>query len=227
MNIVDLDKTEVRELNASLHDIDASAKAPQYKVINSKGKHNLAVGLDAEVDVIIDGHVGYYCGGMNKHADITVTGNAGPGLGENIMSGTIRVKGSTSQYTAATGVGGLVVIEGDAAARCGISMKGVDIVVGGSIGHMSAFMGQAGNLIVCGDAGDSLGDSIYEVHIFVQGKVKSLGHDCEEKEMRKEHLDKLAELLEKAGFDAKPKNFKRYGPARKLYNFKVDDACLP
>ena len=114
--------------------------------------------------------------------------------------------------------------EGDAAARCGISMKGIDIVVGGSVGHMSAFMAQAGTLVVLGDAGDALGDSIYEARLYVRGSVKSLGADCIEKPMREEHIKQVQTLLEKAGFDADPKSFKRYGSARKLYNFHVDNA---
>jgi glutamate synthase domain-containing protein 3 len=121
---------------------------------------------------------------MNSQGTITVHGSAGPGVGENMMSGAIVVKGDASQYAGATGRGGLLVIEGNASSRCGISMKGIDIVVKGSVGHMSAFMAQAGNLIVFGDAGDSLGDSIYEARLFVRGKVKSLGADCIEKEMR-------------------------------------------
>jgi len=54
--------------------------------------------------------------------------------------------------------------------------------------------------------------------------VKSLCADCIEKEMRQEHLDELSALLEKAGVDEDPKAFKRYGSARQLYNFKVDNA---
>jgi glutamate synthase domain-containing protein 3 len=102
-------------------------------------------------------------------------------------------------------------------------MKGIDIVVRGNVGHMSAFMAQAGNLVVCGNAGDALGDSIYEARIFVRGTVKSLGADCVEKEMRPEHLDLLAGLLERTGIaDIRPREFKRYGSARKLYNFHID-----
>ena len=104
-------------------------------------------------------------------------------------------------------------------------MKGIDIVVRGSIGHMSAFMAQAGNLVVLGDAGEALGDSLYEARIFVRGTVKSLGADCIEKEMRPEHVELLASLLEKAGIsDIRPEEFNRYGSARKLYNFNVDNA---
>ena len=104
-------------------------------------------------------------------------------------------------------------------------MKGIDIVVEGSIGHMSAFMAQSGHLVVLGDAGDALGDSLYEARLFVRGSVKSLGADCVEKVMRAEHLEKLAELLDKAGVsNARPEEFKRYGSARKLYNFNIDNA---
>ena len=135
-----------------------------------------------------------------------------------------RVDGNASQSAGATGNGGLLVIKGDAASRCGISMKGIDIVVGGSVGHMSAFMAQAGHLVVLGDASDALGDSIYEAKLFVRGKVASLGADCIEKEVRSEHLDALARLLETAAIKADPKSFRRYGSARKLYNFNVDHA---
>ena len=74
-------------------------------------------------------------------------------------------------------------------------------------------------------AGEALGDSLYEAKLFVRGSVKSLGADCIEKEMRPEHLEKLAELLGKAGVtQARPEEFKRYGSARKLYNFNIDNA---
>ena len=134
------------------------------------------------------------------------------------------VEAEALQKTGATGHGGLLVIKGNASSRCGISMKGIDIVVHGNIGHMSAFMAQSGNLVVCGDAGDALGDSLYEARLFVRGSVKSLGSDCIEKEMRPEHIEILKDLLARAGCDAKPEEFKRYGSARTLYNFHVDHA---
>lgn len=221
MNTIDLSSTSVRELNQALH---GQVQGSEWQVSHPDGKHNLAVGINQAVTVDIDGHAGYYCAGMNQHANITVHGNVGVGVAENMMSGSVRVKGSASQAAGATAHGGLLVIEGDAGARCGISMKGVDIVVGGSIGHMSCFMGQAGRLVVCGDAGDALGDSLYEVRIYVKGSVKSLGSDCIEKEMRAEHIQELQALLDEAGLAHHAADFKRYGSARELYNFKVDNA---
>ena len=225
MPVVDLAEAGLRSLNQTLHLISTGSNETHWHVANPRGAHAVAVGVNAPVDITVQGSVGYYCAGMNRQARITVEGSAGPGVAENMMSGTVIVKGDASQYAGATGKGGLLVIEGNASSRCGISMKGIDIVVRGNIGHMSAFMAQAGNLVVCGDAGDALGDSIYEAHLFVRGTVKSLGADCVEKEMRAEHLDCLGALLKQAGFtDIDPRDFKRYGSARKLYNFNIDHA---
>ena len=42
--------------------------------------------------------------------------------------------------------------------------------------------------------------------------------------MSNKHLKKLEKLLKKAKLEKlKPKDFKRYGSARKLYNFKIDN----
>jgi len=219
---VDLAETPLRELNLRLH---ASDPAQRWRIAHPNGAHAVAVGIDADIQVDVDGHVGYYCAGMNKRATVRVHGNAGVGLAENIMSGTVIVDGYAGQSCAATGRGGLVVVRGDASARCGISMKGVDIVVEGSVGHMSAFMAQKGALVVCGDAGEALGDSIYEARLYVRGSAASLGADCVEKELRDEHRAELAELLAQAGMgDVDPSEFRRYGSARRLYTFDVDNA---
>ncbi|MBN2759657.1 MAG: protein GlxC [Rhodobacteraceae bacterium] len=222
--MLDMTKTDLRSVNTTLQAAARRQANEAYEILNPRGAHALACGLDGPLSVTIKGSTGYYCAGMNKDATVTVEGSAGPGVAENMMSGMVTIEGDASQYAGATGHGGLLNIKGNASSRCGISMKGIDIVVHGNIGHMSAFMAQKGNLVVLGDAGEALGDSLYEARLFVRGSVKSLGADCTEKEMRPEHLEILAKLLEQAGADAKPEEFKRYGSARKLYNFNIDHA---
>ena len=80
------------------------------------------------------------------------------------------------------------------------------------------------DLVVLGDAGEALGDSLYEARLYVRGSVGSLGADCVEKELREEHVAELGALLERAGADADPAGFRRYGSARRLYAFDVDNA---
>jgi glutamate synthase domain-containing protein 3 len=223
--VVDLSAISLRELHGVLHGLGPDTNRTGWRLLNPEGRHAVAVGLDAPIDVIVEGHVGYYAAGMNARASVTINGNAGPGVAENMMSGIVRVRGDASMAAGATAHGGLLVIEGNAGARCGISMKGADIVVRGSVGHMSGFMAQEGNLVVCGDSGDALGDSLYEARIFVAGAVKSLGADCEEKPMGEADRAALAALLDRAGIaEMQPGAFRLFGSARRLYHFHVDNA---
>ncbi len=222
--IFDLAAAPLQDLNATLQALPPDTNETAWTVRNPRGAHAVAVGITAPVTVTIEGHVGYYCAGMNSGASITINGNAGTGVAENMMSGTVHVRGDASQSAGATAHGGLLIIDGNASARCGISMKGVDIVVKGSVGHMSAFMAQSGNLVILGDAGEALGDSLYEAKLFVRGSVASLGADCEEKPMTPEQKSELTELLRRAGASADASHFRLFGSARGLYHFHVDNA---
>ncbi len=225
MRTVDLSQTPLRDFNAALHRLHADTNETHWRVLNPRGQHAIAAGIDAPITVEIEGHVGYYCAGMNKAATIVLNGNAGQGVAENMMSGRVHVRGDASQAAGATGCGGLLVVDGNASARCGISMKGIDIVVKGSVGHLSAFMGQAGNLVVLGDAGEALGDSIYEARLFVRGRVTSLGADCVEHKLDEHHKAEVAKLLEAAGINGAvdPGSFRLYRSARNLYHFHIDN----
>jgi glutamate synthase domain-containing protein 3 len=222
IEIFDLADRPLRELNRFLHEDLERSGVRKVRVLNPDGAHNIAVGVDAPVEVIVEGHAGYYAGGMNQLASITVNGNAGPGVGEGMSSGSIRVKGFASVSAGAAAHGGLLVIDGDASLRCGISMKGVDIVVGGSVGDFSAFMAQAGTLVVCGDAGDALGDSLYEAVLYVRGKIASLGADAQQQPMSAADYQRLGALLQRAGFTYDPREFKRVASARSLYHWNAD-----
>jgi glutamate synthase domain-containing protein 3 len=225
MPTIDLEVTSLREFNQMLHDLGEGTNDAVFRVVNPRGRHAIAAGVDAPVTIEIEGNAGYYCAGMNCRANVIVNGSAGVGLAENMMSGRVHVKGDASSSAGATACGGLLVIDGNASARCGISARGVDIVVKGSVGHMSAFMAQAGTIAVLGDAGDALGDSIYEARLFVRGSVKSLGSDCIEKPLSDKHKQKLRRLLDEAGVggEVDVSEFRRYGSGRKLYHFHMDN----
>jgi glutamate synthase domain-containing protein 3 len=217
----DLAATPLRQLNQYLHH-ELPAGDLHVRVANPDGAHSIAVGVDAPIDIDIEGHAGYYAAGMNQQARVTVHGNAGPGVAENMMSGRVHVKGFASVAAGASGQGGLLVIDGDASLRCGISMKGIDIVVAGNVGDFSAFMAQEGRLVICGDAGDALGDSLYEAIIYIRGAVKSLGADAHEEPMTERDHAAVAELLAAAGFDHDPKSFRRVASMRSLYHWNAD-----
>jgi glutamate synthase domain-containing protein 3 len=218
----DLAQTPPRQVNHFLHHDPIHNGGQMVKILNPNGAHNIAVGLDAPVDVEIMGHVGYYAASMNKRAFVTIFGNAGTGVAENMMSGRVHVKGFASVSAGASAHGGLLIIDGNASLRCGISLKGADIVVGGSVGSFSAFMAQAGRIAICGDAGDALGDSLYEAVIYVRGNIKSLGADAQIEPMSEADYKAVSELLDKAGFPYHPNEFKRVASQKRLYHWNAD-----
>ncbi len=63
MAAFDLNSDSVRLLNRHLH----ASPSAELSVSNPGGRHCIACGIVAAVDVSVDGHVGYYCAGMNKN----------------------------------------------------------------------------------------------------------------------------------------------------------------
>ncbi len=207
----------VRELNEALHRLpDGTA----VRIIEPRGRHNLAVGLSTQLDITISGNAGYFIGALGDGPDIVVEGFVGWSVGENLMSGTIRVRGTASESAGASARGGFIVVEGDASSRAGISLKGGTIAIAGDAGHMSGFMAQAGTMLIGGDAAGSLGDSLYEAVIYVGGKVRSLGSDAKIAELDSDDVERVRDLAATAGFDhVSAENVTKVVSAKNLYRF--------
>ena len=215
--VLDCDEMTTREINEALRAMPAESRVT---VANPSGRHNLAVGLFEHLDIVIDGHAGYFTGGLGAGPDITVNGFVGWSVGENLMSGTIRVSGGASECAGASSHGGTVIIHGSASSRAGISLKGGTLIVGGDVGHMSGFMAQAGTMLIGGDAGHALGDSLYEAVIYVAGSIASLGSDARLEDLTQADVDTVRKLVDLSGFDhVSPQNVKRVASAKQLYNF--------
>jgi formylmethanofuran dehydrogenase subunit C len=215
--VLDCEELSTREINAALRSMEAGSRVT---IVNPSGRHNLAVGLFEHLDILIDGHAGYFIGGLGDGPDITVNGFVGWSVGENLMSGTVRVRGSASECAGASSHGGTVIVHGSASSRAGISLKGGTVVVAGDVGHMSGFMAQAGTMLIGGDAGHALGDSLYEAVIYVAGSIASLGSDARVEELTQSDIDTVRHLVELSGFDhVSPEDVKRVASAKHLYHF--------
>ena len=215
--LFDCEQRSVRDINIELRELEPGSVV---RIVNPKGRHNLAVGLMKHLDITFDGSVGHYIGGLCDGVEIQINGFCGWGVGENLMNGLIRVTGNASERAGATAHGGTLVIEGDASTRAGISLKGGAIAVGGDVGDFSMFMAQAGTLLVGGHAGHALGDSLYEAVIYVAGSVDSLGSDARYEDLGDDDVATVTSLCAVAGFDhIDPQNVKRIASAKLLYNF--------
>jgi formylmethanofuran dehydrogenase subunit C len=214
---LDCRELSIREVNEQLR---AAAPGTTVRILEPRGRHNLAVGLRHHLEILIEGNAGYFIGGLCDGPDVTVEGFVGWSVAENLMSGTVRVHGNASECAGASSHGGLIVIDGDASSRAGISLKGGTVVVGGDVGHMSGFMAQAGTILVGGDAGESLGDSLYEAVIYVAGRVRSLGADARIEDLTAEDVAVVERLVTASGFGhIDPQTVTKVASARQLYNF--------
>jgi glutamate synthase domain-containing protein 3 len=222
--VLNCDELSTRQLNATLR---ALPDGQPVRIVDPRGRHNLAVALTNRLAITIEGNAGYFLGGLGgvkggDGPDITVDGFVGWSVGENLMGGTIRVRASASQSAASSARGGLIVIDGDASLRAGISLKGATLAIGGDAGAMSGFMAQAGTILIGGHAGHGLGDSLYEAVIYVAGDIASLGADARIEELTDDDVLAVKQVTEAAGFDhIEPGDVKRVASARQLYHFSA------
>jgi glutamate synthase domain-containing protein 3 len=217
--MLDLDCRDltVREINRRVREHIAAGRR-ELRLLNPDARHNLAVAITDSARIVVEGSVGYYCGGMGDGAAIEIRGSAGWGLAESMMGGTVIVDGNAGNGAAAALRGGTVVVRGSAAARAAVSLKGGVVLIQGDAGYMTGFMAQKGTIVICGDAGEAVADSMYAATVFVGGRIADLGNDAVVEQPTPEDEAFLVEHLRRYNLRP-PAAFKKIVSGRKLWNF--------
>ena len=83
---IDCSAHTTREINQAIKRAAADG-VPEIRLTNPGARHCLAVAVMSPIHIIFDGPVGWYCATMGDGADFEVRGNAGWGVGQNMMSG--------------------------------------------------------------------------------------------------------------------------------------------
>jgi glutamate synthase domain-containing protein 3 len=217
--MIDIDCRDqpTRQINAAIRE-HLAAGVRDFRLLNPQARHNLAVAVTERARFVIEGSVGYYCGGMSDGPTIEIRGSAGWGTAESMMDGTVVIDGDAGSGLAAAIRGGTVIVRGNAAARAGVSMKGGLVIIGGNAGYMAGFMAQKGILVICGDAGAALADSMYAGVVFVGGAIADLGNDTVIEQATAADQAFLTDQLQRHNVRA-PASFKKVVSGRKLWNF--------
>lgn len=213
---LDAEQLTLRQVNTAIR--AAFADGREVVVVKTGARHNLGVALLQAGHVTFEGSVGYYCGGMNDGATVRVTGSAGWGVAEGMLSGQVVVDGNAGNGAAASIRGGTVVVKGDCASRAGVSMKGGLLLIAGDAGYMTGFMMQKGTIAILGNAGEALADSMYEGVILVGGEIASLGNDAVVEPATEDETRMIADACTVHGIAA-PDRLRRVVAGRKLWNF--------
>lgn len=219
---IEVGERSVREIN---EEMQACAAAGRPMLINNPlSRHNLGVGLPPGADIVFDGSVGYYCGGLNNGATVRIARNAGWGVGEAQAAGDITVDGYAGMSVGAAMLGGTLHVRGDCGPRCGVAMKGGDIIVEGKIGYQSGFMSHAGRIISLGGAGESCADALWAGEVWVNGDIDSLGVDAKLVEPAPEEVEDIEALLATRGLGDNSRNWRKIISGQRLWYFESRDA---
>jgi formylmethanofuran dehydrogenase subunit C len=211
----------LREINADIR--TAVAEGEPVLVTNTLSRHNLGVALADGADVLFEGSVGYYCGGLNNGGTLRITRNAGWGTGEAMARGHITVDGYAGMSVGASMRGGLIHVKGDSGPRCGVAMKGGAIVVEGRVGFLTGFMAHEGRIIALGGAGEAAGDSLWGGEVWVAGPIESLGVDTKVVEPDPLEVAEVETLLGDLGLNG-DHSWRKIISAQRLWHFESRDA---
>ena len=140
MVTIDLASTSVREANERIR--KHGADGTDVELVNPDARHHLGVGLVHPINVRIRGSAGYFCAGLTDAARFEVDNNVGWGVGDNMYTGS-------------------VVVRGNAGAIPGVAIRGAEIVVHGNMGSRAGQVMKAGTLACAGNANFMAGYMMY------------------------------------------------------------------
>ena len=201
MKVFEIDAEELtpREINSQVK--EAAAQYDKIIIRNPNAKHYLVAGVTEDVEIELDGSVGYFGGCMCDGPKIKINGNAGWFVGDNITGGEVIVEGTAGDGAGQGIYDGTVVVRESVGSRTGEIMKNGTIIIGGNSGFMTGIFMMGGRIIILGDVGDDVAESIIRGVIYVMGDIKSLGYNAKLDELTFEDSLELEEVLSKYDFD--------------------------
>lgn len=175
---------------------------------------NVAVGIEDECPIEINGNVGDFFGALNSGGKLYLNGSAGRFAGNMMCHGEIVIDGSVGDGIGFGLYGGTIVVRGDAGNKIGQMNKGGTIIVHGSVRDNVGLYSLDGDIIITGDAGSQVGDWIIRGAIYVGGEIDKFGENAKEYELSQEDINKLKNLFDKYDINVDPSGFKKIGPEK-------------
>ena len=100
-----------KEINEALRKQMVSASS--VKISGLDGQDSIAVGIDKNVKVLVDGKAGDFFGALNKNAEITLKGDADSFSGYMMGGGKIFIDGNAGKMLGHKMGNGMIVVSGD------------------------------------------------------------------------------------------------------------------
>ncbi len=150
-------------------------QSKKIKISGLKSHDAIAVGIDAEIELTVEGEAGDYFGALNSGAIVKLNGNGGRFVGDSMTGGGIIVTGFIGGGAGDYMKGGIIVVKGNVKGACGRMMAGGVIIVDGNVGDNVGLNMCGGDIIVIGDAAGAIGNYMTGGRIYIGGEHASLG----------------------------------------------------
>ena len=179
-----------RDVNTSIKDaITSNEKEITIKDVESL--NSIAVGIQSEANIELNGDFGDFIGALNDGAEITINGSVNKYLGDGVGFGKCN---------------GNIVVRGNAGDGVGQLHKNGVILIDGNIGKTAGLYMLDGDIIITGNSSKDLGDWMIGGAIYIAGSYQ-LGYNAKETELTEEDKDKLNSLFKQYDIDQKAENF--------------------
>lgn len=212
--VLDLVGKSHREANAMIKEC-VKGGCKRIKIVNQKSIHYLAAGLTGDVEMAVDGDVGYYVGTMINGPRISISGRAGWYPADNMTSGEIILSGDGGDGAGQGMYDGTLYVKGGTQSRTGQIMKNGTIIVGKDTRFLTGLYMMGGRIIVLGDVGKCAGESIIGGAIYFAGGCESLGKNAKiEEDVGDEEAGELEKTLKKYGIKKKAEDFRKITPVK-------------
>ncbi|MDD6285546.1 tributyrin esterase [Candidatus Methanosphaera massiliense] len=194
-----------RDVNTSIKDaITSNEKEITIKDVESL--NSIAVGIQSEANIELNGDFGDFIGALNDGAEITINGSVNKYLGDNMTEGEIILNGGAGDGVGFGKCNGNIVVRGNAGDGVGQLHKNGVILIDGNIGKTAGLYMLDGDIIITGNSSKDLGDWMIGGAIYIAGSYQ-LGYNAKETELTEEDKDKLNSLFKQYDIDQKAENF--------------------
>lgn len=197
MATIDLAQTPVTDANRLL--LEYGEAGEDVEILNSDARHHIGVGLTHAITVRVRGSAGYFCAGLTDGPRFEVDANVGWGLADNMLEGSVVVRGNAGAIAGVAIRGADVVVHGNLGSRAGQVMKEGTLCCAGDANFMAGYMMYGGRLVICGDSGEKVGQDIHGGAIYVGGRIQSLGNDAAESELEPDETEGVLAFLDRYG----------------------------
>jgi len=196
------------DINSAINEL--RKRSNRIKIAGLSGQDSLAVGLQGNVELRLNGNVGKYFGSLNSGSVITLKGNTGSFTGDNMLDGGMIILGNAGNDAGINMRGGILVVKGNCEGDAGSFMTSGTMIIDGKVSGSVGSNSSGGTLIVNGDVEGAILENASSTVIYSSVILDINRHSLNEVKVTDRDLSLLDSYFKHYAISALPTSFKKY-----------------